>query len=243
MNVLDRRVPDRPAAGNAIPPDAVRAMFDRIAPMYDAMNTAMTLGLDARWRRRAAAAASLVPGMSAIDVACGSGALTRELARIVGPAGEVTGFDISGAMLRQASRHRAAPIRYELADAASLPAVDASVDAATIAFGLRNVPDYAASLAELVRVTRPGGRVVVLELAAPAGGVARAISATWFERVVPFVGRLAGGGGAYRYLSNSVRAYPPPEAVADLMVAAGLRQVRWRRLWPGLVTLHVGRRS
>ena len=221
-------------------------MFDRIAPVYDAMNTVMTAGLDARWRRAATRAAALRPGMDALDVACGSGALTRELARAVGAGGSVTGIDLSLGMLRQArrrpTRRGAARPRYLVGDALRLPLADASVDAATIAFGLRNVADYAGCVAEMSRVVRPGGRVVVLEISTPTRGIGRAIAATWFDRVVPLLGRLAGGGSAYGYLPASVRRYPDPGTVAGLLRRAGLVDVGWRRLTTGLVTLHVGRR-
>lgn len=240
-------MPDSARPGNPVAGAEVRSMFDRIAPVYDAMNTVMTAGLDARWRRAAAAAARLAPGAAAVDVACGSGALTRELARRVGPTGTVTGLDISARMLQRARGRRApdgaARPRYLHGDALALPLPDASADAATIAFGLRNVSDYAACLAELCRVVRPGGAVVLLELAAPEREIGRLIAATWFRRVVPLLGRLAGGGSAYRYLADSVAAYPDPTTVAATMAAAGLRDVRWLRLWPGLVTLHVGERG
>jgi len=237
----------RDAAGNPAPPDDVRAMFDRIAPIYDAMNTVMTAGMDARWRAAAVRAAAVRRGGLVVDVACGSGALTRALAREVTPGGEAIGVDRSLGMLRQARRRRtpagAVAPRYITGNALRLPLDDAIADAVTVAFGLRNVPDYAACLAEMIRVARFGGHVVVLELASPEGGMGRALAATWFERVVPLLGRLAGGGSAYRYLPDSVHAYPPPEAIADLMRAGGLAPVRWRRLAPGLVTLHVGRRG
>jgi demethylmenaquinone methyltransferase/2-methoxy-6-polyprenyl-1,4-benzoquinol methylase len=240
-------MPEPARGGNRVAPSDVRTMFDRIAPIYDAMNTVMTAGLDARWRRAAVDVAELSHGMRAIDVACGSGALTRELSRVVGPGGEVLGVDISPGMLDRARRRRsaapAAPIRYELGDALDLPVPDGSQDAATIAFGLRNVADYARCLAEMRRAVRVGGRVVVLELATPERGVGRFITRTWFERVVPILGRLAGGGSAYAYLPSSVRGYPAPDRVAALMREAGLADVTWRRLRPGLVTLHVGRRA
>ena len=240
-------MPEPARPGNRVPGDEVRAMFDRIAPIYDPMNTVMTAGLDACWRRAAASVARLAPGGSAVDVACGSGALTRELARAVGPGGSVIGVDVAERMLAHARRRRgrpdAATPRYVRADALDLPIADASVDAATIAFGLRNVADYGRCLGELCRVTRPGGRVVVLELATPERGAGQLLAATWFELVVPLLGRLAGGGSAYGYLPDSVRAYPGPAAVAAAMTAAGLRDVRWRRLRPGLVTLHVGERA
>lgn len=236
-------MPERVPAGNPVPVSEVRAMFDRIAPIYDALNMAMTAGLDARWRRSAVGAAALRPGMAAVDVACGTGALTRELAGAVGPGGSVIGIDISPAMLARGRRRATPGIRYELAGALELPLDDGSVDAATIGFGLRNMPDYARCLQEMARVTRPGGRIVVLEIASPAGGAGRLIAAVWFERVVPLLGRAAGGGSAYRYLPESVRGYPSPSEVADLMRRGGMREVGWRRLWPGLVTLHVGRRT
>jgi demethylmenaquinone methyltransferase/2-methoxy-6-polyprenyl-1,4-benzoquinol methylase len=240
-------VPDGPAPGNPVPPDEVRAMFDRIAPIYDRMNTLMTGGQDARWRRLAADATGLGPGMRALDVACGSGALTRELAARVGPDGSVVGIDASVGMLERARGMRAlraaAVPEYLLGDALALPLPDASVDAATIAFGLRNVGDYGRALAELARVTRPGGRVVVLEIATPRGAMGRVLAGLWFRRVVPLLGRVAGGRGAYRYLPDSVTGYPSPAAVAELMAGAGLIGARWRSLAVGMVTLHVGGRG
>jgi demethylmenaquinone methyltransferase/2-methoxy-6-polyprenyl-1,4-benzoquinol methylase len=153
------------------------------------------------------------------------------------------GVDVSAAMLREAGG-RAGPssIRYERGDALALPLADGSVDAATIAFGLRNVADYRACLAEMARVTRPGGRVVVLEIATPSRGLGRWVAELWFRRIVPLVGRAAGGGSAYRYLPESVRRYPPPDAIATHLRAVGLAGVRWRRLALGMVTLHAGRR-
>jgi demethylmenaquinone methyltransferase/2-methoxy-6-polyprenyl-1,4-benzoquinol methylase len=222
---------------------AVRDMFDRVAPVYDAMNTVMTLGLDARWRRAAALAAALGPGMAAVDVACGTGALTRRLAAAVQPGGSVVGIDISPAMVDRAHRRPVPGVRYEVRDALDLPLPTAGVDAATIAFGLRNVQDRQRCLSEMARVTRRGGRVVVLELATPRGRIGRLLAATWFERAVPLLGRSVGRGSAYAYLPDSVRRYPVPARIAELMAAAGLREVRWRRLPPGFVTLHVGIRD
>jgi demethylmenaquinone methyltransferase / 2-methoxy-6-polyprenyl-1,4-benzoquinol methylase len=239
-------MPERAVPGNRVPATEVRSMFDRIARIYDPMNTLMTAGRDRRWRRAATRATALATGMRALDVACGTGALTRELALAVGPRGSVTGVDVSRAMLRRAGRHgvpvASATPHFLVGDALALPIDDASVDAVTIAFGLRNVADVAQALSEMARVVRPGGRVVVLEISTPASGPARALAATWFERVVPLVGRVAGEGSAYAYLPTSVRRYPAPETVVDLLEAAGLADVRWRRLATGLVTLHVARR-
>jgi len=235
--------PDSGRTGNPVPAAQVRTMFDRVAPIYERMNTVMTAGLDARWRREALRATGLRRGMSAVDVACGSGSLTRLLGEAVGPSGSVVGVDLSTAMLREAAGRPGPPsIRYELGDALGLPVEDATVHAATIAFGLRNVADYRACLAEMARVTRPGGRVVVLEIATPSGGIGHWVAELWFRRIVPLIGRLAGGGSAYRYLPESVRRYPPPEVIAEHLRAVGLAGVRWRRLTLGMVTLHAGRK-
>jgi len=243
--VPERAPLNEPSAGtgNPLPPAEIRGMFDRIAPIYERMNTVMTAGLDARWRRDAVRATGLRPGMSAVDVACGSGSLTRMLGDAVGPSGSAIGIDVSGAMLREAAGRAGPPsIRYERGDALALPLADGCVDAATIAFGLRNVPDYRACLAEMARVTRPGGRVVVLEIATSSRGIGHWVAELWFRRIVPLIGRVAGGGSAYRYLPESVRRYPPPEVIAAHLREVGLAGVRWRRLALGMVTLHAGRK-
>jgi demethylmenaquinone methyltransferase/2-methoxy-6-polyprenyl-1,4-benzoquinol methylase len=231
-------------SGNATPPAEVREIFDAIAPRYDAMNTLMTAGLDRGWRRDTIAAAELWPGMRVLDAACGTGMLARAAATAVGPSGGVTGLDASPAMLALAAPAEippdAAEPRWVLGDALAMPFADASFDAAMIGFGLRNLPDYAAGLRELTRVVVPGGRVVVLEIAAPRRFVPRALHAIWFRRGVPLLGRLIGLGDAYRYLPASLADYPPPERVAELMAGAGLTAVRWRWLTGGMTTLHVG---
>ncbi|MEO8511053.1 MAG: ubiquinone/menaquinone biosynthesis methyltransferase [Chloroflexota bacterium] len=233
--------------GNSAAPDEVRRMFDRIAPVYDAMNTLMTAGIDARWRRDAILAARLEPRMRALDVACGTGMLTRAAAWRVGRDGQAVGVDVSEGMLRRARRWRppaeAAVPDFVAGDALELPFDDGQFDAVTVGFGLRNMPDYRAALAEMRRVALPGGRVVVLEIAVPRAGAASVLFRTWFERIVPRLGRLAGGGGAYRYLPTSVLRYPPPEAIAEQMREVGLEPVRWRWLMSGMATLHVGRRA
>lgn len=236
--------------GNPVPSPTMRSMFDRIAPVYDAMNTLMTGGLDARWRRAAIAAARLGPGMRVLDVACGTGKLARAAAAAVGQRGEVVGLDLSAAMLRRAAGAStpagAATPRYLVGDALALPFDSGrsgdGFDAVTIGFGLRNLPDHRAGLHEMRRVLVPGARLVVLEIAEPRTGLPRFLYLTWFRRAVPLLGRLLRGGGAYRYLSESLRAYPAPARVAELMNEVGLTDVRWRWLPSGMATLHVGRR-
>ena len=230
--------------GNPAPPESVIRLFDRIAPVYDLMNTVMTAGIDRRWRAATVRAARLEPGMRVLDVACGTGVLTRRLAAEVGPTGEVTGVDGSEPMLARARAASlaptAAPVVYLAADALQLPFPRASFDAATIAFGLRNLSDYAAALAEMARVSRAGARILVLEIAEPRAGLGRFLFHTWFRRVVPVLGRAAGDRAAYRYLPASVETYPGPEGIAGLMADTGLQQVRWRWLPTGMATLHVG---
>ena len=221
---------------------AVRAMFDRIAPVYDGMNTLMTAGIDRRWRRAALAAAALRPGERVLDVATGTGKLARGAAALVGSTGEVVGLDASARMLSRA-RRAGAGVRWLQADAMAMPLDDRSFDVVTIGFGLRNLPDTEAALHELARMLRPGGRLVVLEIAEPPHGVARVLFTTWFRRVVPLLGRLAGQRGAYAYLPESLRRYPPPDVVAAQMADAGFEAVTWRWLPTRLATLHVGRRG
>lgn len=218
-------------------------MFDRIAPVYDGMNAVISGFQEPRWRRRAVAAARLAPGMAAIDVATGTGKLAGSLADRVGPFGRVVGVDVSVAMIERARDGGAdAPwLEFIVGDAMALPVDDASFDAATIAFGMRNLPDYERGFAEMVRAVRPGGRVVCLEIARPRSLAGR-LGRIWFERVVPVIGRLVGQAEAYRYLVASVRSYPAPNEIAAIMRRAGLVDVSWTPLSLGMVTLHVGTR-
>ncbi|MEO7664628.1 MAG: ubiquinone/menaquinone biosynthesis methyltransferase [Candidatus Limnocylindrales bacterium] len=229
--------------GNAASPAAVGAMFDRIAPVYDGMNAVISGFQEPRWRRRVVAASGLGPGMAALDVATGTGRLAGGLADRVGPFGRVVGLDVSPGMIERARAGATdAPwLSFVVGDALELPFEGGTFDAATIAFGMRNLPDYERGFAEMARVVRPGGRVVCLEIARPRSLVG-SVGRLWFERVVPVLGRLAGQGDAYRYLVSSVRAYPPPEVIAETMGAAGLVDVSWLPLTAGMVTLHVGRR-
>jgi demethylmenaquinone methyltransferase/2-methoxy-6-polyprenyl-1,4-benzoquinol methylase len=217
----------------------VRAMFDRIAGVYDLMNTAMTAGLHHRWRARAADLARVGPGSRALDVATGTGDLAIELARRVAPGGEVVGSDFSEQMLRRA-RSKAPGQRFEWGDALALPYPDASFDAATVGFGARNFSDLRRGLAEMVRVVRPGGRVVVLEITTPTRPPLSTFFRVWFDQVVPALGRLAGQGAAYTYLPSSVRRFPAPAELAGELEHAGLVDISYVVTAGGIIALHAG---
>ena len=230
-----------PRSGTLSEPQ-VRAMFDRIAGFYDVMNSVMTVGLHHRWRSRAADLAALAPGDSALDVACGTGDLAIELARRVGPDGEVIGADFSEEMLERA-RAKAAGAReiaWEWGNALELPYASGRFHAATVGFGARNFSDLDRGLAEMTRVVRPGGRVVVLEITTPRRPPLSTFYAVWFDRVVPLIGRLTGEDEAYTYLPNSVRRFPGPEGLAAAMQRAGLGDIRWILTAGGIIALHVG---
>jgi len=235
-------VPSAAARSGRLEDRQVRAMFDRIARVYDAMNRVMTAGLDRRWRARAADLAAVGPGDRALDVATGTGELALELARRVAPSGEVVGSDFSEGMLDRA-RAKGGGVRWEWGDALDLPYADGSFDAATVGFGARNFADLDRGLREMARVVRPGGRVVVLEITTPTRPPLSTFFALWFDRVVPVLGRLAGDPDAYAYLPSSVRRFPGPEALAARMAAAGLRDVRWVLTAGGIIALHVGVRG
>ncbi len=217
----------------------VRAMFDRIARVYDLMNTVMTAGLHHRWRERAADLAELGPGDRALDVASGTGDLALALARRVGPTGSVVGSDFSEGMLDLA-RRKSSAVRWEWANALELPYPDDAFDAATVGFGARNFSDLDRGLAEMARVVRPGGRVVVLEITTPQRPPLSTFFSVWFDRLVPALGRLAGDPEAYEYLPSSVKRFPGPEPLAARMAAAGLADVRWILTAGGIIALHVG---
>lgn len=218
-------------------------MFDRIAGLYDRMNTVMTAGLHHRWRRRAADLAALKKGDRALDVATGTGDLALELALRVGPSGEVVASDFSERMLElagQKARAARVPVRFETANALALPYEDASFDAVTVGFGARNFSDLGRGLQEMARVTRPGGRVVVLEITTPAGPPLSYFLELWFDVLVPALGRLVSQRQAYSYLPSSVRRFPPPRVLAELMTQAGLGDVRWLQTAGGIIAIHVG---
>jgi demethylmenaquinone methyltransferase/2-methoxy-6-polyprenyl-1,4-benzoquinol methylase len=217
----------------------VRAMFDRIAGVYDRLNTVMTAGLHHGWRRRAADLATVGPGDRVLDVATGTGDLALELAGRVGSSGEVVGVDFSERMLALA-REKAPGVRFEVGNALALPYADGSFDAATVGFGARNFSDLSQGLGEMARVVRPGGRVVVLEITRPQRQPLKNFYKYWFDGVVPVLGRLAGDAEAYTYLPNSVKRFPGPEELAAMMSASGLQRVRYLLTAGGIIALHAG---
>jgi demethylmenaquinone methyltransferase/2-methoxy-6-polyprenyl-1,4-benzoquinol methylase len=218
-----------------LPAEGVRRMFDRIAPVYDAMNRLMTAGLDQRWRR-ATVRETVRPGDRVLDACCGTGDLAVA-ARAAG-AGHVVGLDFSERMLERA-RRKAPELEWVQGDVLALPFEDASFDSAVVGFGARNVEDLEAGLKELRRVLQLGGRLGILEITTPRGPLAP-FYRVWFDRVVPLLGRLLPGGAAYTYLPASVRRFPAPEELADLLAACGFHAVRFRRFAGGIVALHVG---
>ena len=209
-------------------------MFDRISPVYDAMNHVMTVGLDRKWRALAADAA-VRPGDAVLDACCGTGDLAVACARA---GGKVTGLDFSERML-ECARRKAPRIEWVRGDLLALPFEDASFDAATVGFGVRNVADLELGFRELRRVLRPGGRLACLEITRPQGPLVPFFD-LWFDRLVPLVGKLLPGGGAYSYLPASVKRFPGPEDLAATCAQAGFAQIRWRVLGGGIVALHTG---
>jgi demethylmenaquinone methyltransferase / 2-methoxy-6-polyprenyl-1,4-benzoquinol methylase len=229
-------VPRIARVSGTLSPEGVRTMFDRIAPIYDAMNRAFTMGLDGRWRRLAAASV-VRPGDRVLDAACGTGDLA--LAALEA-GGDVTGLDFSERMLERA-RRKSDAIEWIHGDVLALPFDDATFDAATIGFGIRNVEDLDEALRELARVLRPGGRLAVLELTRPTG-VLRPFFRLWFDVLIPLAGKVLPGGVAYSYLPASVRRFPGPDDLAGALRRAGFADVGYRLLAGGIVSLHVGRR-
>jgi len=219
-------------------PEAVRTMFDRIAPVYDVMNRVMTMGLDMRWRRLAARSV-VREGDRVLDAACGTGDLA--VASLRAGAARVTGLDFSERMLERA-RRKAPHAEWVRGDMLALPFADGTFDAATVGFGVRNVADLPLALRELRRVLRPGGRVAVLEITRPRGPL-KLFYSLWFDRIVPLLGRLLPGGEAYSYLPASVKRFPGADELAGMMREAGFSDVRYRLLAGTIVALHTGAAS
>jgi demethylmenaquinone methyltransferase/2-methoxy-6-polyprenyl-1,4-benzoquinol methylase len=216
--------------------DEVRGMFDRIAPVYDAMNRLMTAGLDRRWRRLAVREV-VWPGDRVLDACCGTGDLAVEAER---RGGRVVGLDFSEPMLERA-RRKSGAIEWVRGDALALPFGEGEFDAVTVGFGVRNLSDLEGGLREAARVLRPGGRIAVLEITRPRG-LLRPFFRLWFDVLVPLAGKVLPGGKAYTYLPASVRRFPGPEDLAALFLSAGFRKVRYRLLGGGSVALHIAER-
>ncbi len=210
-------------------------MFDRIAPVYDAMNRAMTVGLDRRWRAETARAV-VTPGDRVLDACCGTGDLA--LAALEA-GGRVTGVDFSERMLERA-RAKSEAVEWVQGDALALPFADASFEAATVGFGVRNLDDLERGLRELRRVLVPGGRLAILEITRPRGPL-RPFYRLWFDALVPLAGKLLPGGSAYTYLPASVRRFPEAEDLAELVRGGGFEDVRYRHFAGGIVALHTGK--
>ena len=222
----------------------IRRMFDRVAPRYDLANTVFSLGQDRLWRQAAARATELAAGEVAVDVACGTGALTRELAAVA-PGAVVYGLDFAWQMLRRApdlaTDGQQAPAGWLAGDATRLPLADHAVDVVTIAFGLRNLPEPGQGLLEFRRVLRPGGRLVVCEFSHPVVPVLREAYQRYLTRLIPAAARrLTADPEAYQYLARSIGAWPDQPNLASWLQQAGFAGVRWRNLSGGIVALHWG---
>lgn len=233
------QVPARlPTAGHP-EPDAVRSMFSSIAHRYDLLNALLSLGQDRRWRRRAAQLTKAGLGDRALDVCCGTGALSALLKRRVGTAGSVAGVDLTEAMIAGATG-KVPGVDFRVGDACRLPFADSTFDAATMAFGLRNIDHHDLALGEMLRVLRPGGRAVILEFStvvAPMDPLYRLYNQWVIPRLATL---LLGRAGAYQYLTDSIAAFPPPLVVSRWLREAGFDRVRYQRMTLGIVAIHVG---
>jgi demethylmenaquinone methyltransferase / 2-methoxy-6-polyprenyl-1,4-benzoquinol methylase len=224
--------------------EQVQSMFGRVAKRYDLLNTVMTAGLHHAWRERAVERAEISTGDSVLDVCCGTGDLALELARRVAPAGHVIGCDFSEPMLdlarEKAGRRGVDGVRFEWADALSLPYDAGRFDAVTVGFGVRNLANLERGLGEMARILRPGGRLVVLEITQPTRPPLSTFYSLWFDRVVPLLGSFSSNAEAYSYLPESVRSFPGPSRLAELMDGVGLRRIRWTVLAGGIIAIHSG---
>ncbi len=219
-------------------PETIRAMFGRIAPVYDLSNHLFSLNIDKLWRRYAVRSAMRPTDRAVLDVACGTGDLTRELKRSAETGCQVYGVDFCLPMLELARRKQAPPVLQ--GDGLRLPFPDESFDLVTIGFGLRNMADYRAGLREMARTLRPGGRLAVLDFTTPSNPLFRAIYLLYFQHILPLLGDFISRSGAYRYLSRSVLAWPSPRELARDMREAGLGNIRFSELSMGIAVLHIG---
>lgn len=233
-----------------VPPEEkterVKEVFDSVASRYDIMNDLMSLGLHRLWKRWAVTLAGALPGQRVLDVAGGTGDLARQLASHVGRQGLVTLLDINASMLawgrdRLLDKGITAPVTYVQADAERLPFVECTFDVVTVAFGLRNMTHKATALAEMRRVLRPGGRLLILEFSKPRYDLVRRLYDGYSFAALPFYGRLVtSDASSYRYLAESIRRHPDQESLAVMMRAAGLQDVTYYNLALGIVAIHRG---
>jgi|HubBroStandDraft_5_1064220.scaffolds.fasta_scaffold09901_1 demethylmenaquinone methyltransferase/2-methoxy-6-polyprenyl-1,4-benzoquinol methylase len=221
-------------------PADVSAMFDKVADRYDLLNDALSLGMDRRWRKVVAATVGAAPGQLVLDLAAGTGTSTRAFAAT---GARCVACDFSLGMLRVGARTPAAGLRFVAGDALDLPFADGTFDAVTISFGLRNVADSGHALAELLRVTRPGGKLVVCEFSHLQNSRLNALYEQYLIRALPVVARrLSGNAEAYDYLAESIRAWPGQQQLGAQIGAAGWAAVTWRNLSLGVVAVHQARR-
>lgn len=223
-------------------PGKVRAMFDGIAGTYDLVNSLMSAGLHHRWRELGVMVAQVEPGGTVLDVCCGTGDFAFALRRAVGANGRVVGLDFSEEMLRVAREkcgRNQLWVDFVRGDLLDLPFADGEFDACTVGFGIRNVPDIARAFAEMRRVVRPDGRVVCLEITRPSIIGFKQFFNLWFDGVVPLLGRLTTRDDfAYSYLPASVRRFPDPDTLREIMASAGLVNPRYEILAGGIIALH-----
>ena len=233
---MSQAVPTEPRGGSG-------EMFDSIAKRYDLLNRIISLGIDQRWRKRTVEALRVRPGDTVLDLATGTGDLAILIAR-THPGAEVVGTDPSQNMLAiaEAKGSKASlSTRFLRGDAQSIELGDASVDSVSMAFGIRNVVDRPRALREMVRVTKPGGRIAILELSDPKTGPLSIFARAYIHSIVPRIGAFISGSREYRYLERSIAAFPPPEAFAELMRDAGMVEVVASPLTFGVSCLFVGR--
>jgi demethylmenaquinone methyltransferase/2-methoxy-6-polyprenyl-1,4-benzoquinol methylase len=222
----------------------VQGMFDRVAGRYDLLNSLMSAGLHHRWRERAVDVVAPAPEASILDVCCGTGDLTFELAGRLSSGGKVVGCDFSEPMLdlaREKARRRGLDgVRFEWADALNLPYDAGRFDVAAVGFGLRNFADWDRGLREMARVLKPNGKLVVLEFTKPTRPPFSTFYSLWFDRLAPVLGKLSDNPEAYAYLTESLNTFPGPLGLAERMDAAGLQRIDYRILAGGIVTIHSG---